>query len=163
MKLKFSNGFDYVKQDLDNLGIWEKRTTEYIEKHLKVGQTFTDVGAHVGYYTILASMRGAAADFTYSETKDDYYLYLGRVISKKGIFIAQQVCEKLNKRLVVAGFGYDKDANASDTHASRITSSSNRYAGIATNDDTFFDDFEAGNLLEPPPTVISPFPSFKHS
>lgn len=59
MKLKFPDGFDYVKQDLDNLGIWEKRTTDYIEKHLKAGQTFTDVGAHVGYYTILASMRGA--------------------------------------------------------------------------------------------------------
>jgi len=56
-------------------------------------------------------------DFTYNEKKEDYFLYLGRVISKKGIFVAQQVCEKLNKRLVVAGFGYDKDANATDNQA----------------------------------------------
>ena len=56
-------------------------------------------------------------DFTYSEKKDDYFLYLGRVISKKGIFVAQQVCEKLNKKLVVAGFGYDKKANAVDAKA----------------------------------------------
>jgi len=56
-------------------------------------------------------------DFDYSDQKEDYFLYLGRVISKKGIFVAQQVCEKLNKRLVVAGFGYDKDANAVDAKA----------------------------------------------
>jgi glycosyltransferase involved in cell wall biosynthesis len=56
-------------------------------------------------------------DFTYLDKKDDYFLYLGRVISKKGIFVAQQVCEKLNKRLIVAGFGYDKDANAVDAKA----------------------------------------------
>ncbi len=56
-------------------------------------------------------------DFTYSDKKDDYFLYLGRVISKKGIFVAQQVCEKLNKRLVIAGFGYDKNANPVDAQA----------------------------------------------
>jgi FkbM family methyltransferase len=56
-------------------------------------------------------------DFTYSEKKGDYFLYLGRVISKKGIFVAQQVCEKLKKKLVVAGFGYDKTANAIDAKA----------------------------------------------
>lgn len=57
------------------------------------------------------------ADFTYSDKKEDYFLYLGRVISKKGIFIAQQVCEKLNKKLIVAGFGYDKSANEVDAKA----------------------------------------------
>jgi glycosyltransferase involved in cell wall biosynthesis len=56
-------------------------------------------------------------DFDYNDKKDDYYLYLGRVISKKGIFVAQQVCEKLGKRLVVAGFGYDKNDNEFDAKA----------------------------------------------
>jgi FkbM family methyltransferase len=56
-------------------------------------------------------------DFIYSDKKEDYFLYLGRVISKKGIFVAQQVCEKLNKKLIVAGFGYDKDANSTDAKA----------------------------------------------
>jgi len=57
------------------------------------------------------------ADFEYSEAKEDYFLYLGRIISKKGIFVAQRVCEELNKRLVVAGFGYTKEANEVDAKA----------------------------------------------
>ena len=53
-------------------------------------------------------------DFKYSEEKDDYFLYLGRVIGKKGIFIAQKVCEELGKKLIVAGFGYTKETNQWD-------------------------------------------------
>ncbi len=56
-------------------------------------------------------------DFEYSKKKDDYFLYLGRVISKKGIFVAQKVCEEVGKKLVVAGFGYSKDANETDARA----------------------------------------------
>lgn len=42
-------------------------------------------------------------DFDYSEEKDDYLLYLGRVYSGKGAHIAMQVAEKVGKKLVVAG------------------------------------------------------------
>src|SRR5690606_265942 len=34
---------------------------------------------------------------------EDYYLYVGRLIDRKGYSIAQQVCEKLGKRLILAG------------------------------------------------------------
>ena len=43
--------------------------------------------------------------FPYVEKPDDYFLYIGRVIEQKGIYIAAEVCEKLNKRLVIAGPG----------------------------------------------------------
>ena len=59
MKLSFPPGFDYVKQDFEKYGYWEKRTTDYIKSHLKSGQTFLDVGANVGYFTVLASELGA--------------------------------------------------------------------------------------------------------
>lgn len=59
MKLDFGEPFDFVKEEFLKSGVWEPRTTEYIEKHLKKGQTFVDVGANVGYYSILASKLGA--------------------------------------------------------------------------------------------------------
>ena len=44
-------------------------------------------------------------EFTLQENKEDYYLYLGRLIDRKGYNIAVDVCKKLNKRLIVAGPG----------------------------------------------------------
>jgi len=59
MKLSFSNKFDFVKEEFEKSGVWEPKTTKYVEEHLKEGQTFVDVGANVGYYTILAAKLGA--------------------------------------------------------------------------------------------------------
>ena len=42
-------------------------------------------------------------DFDYNEKKEDYYLYLGRVYSGKGVEIAIQATEILGKKLVIAG------------------------------------------------------------
>ena len=53
-------------------------------------------------------------DFTFSKEKDDYYLYLGRIISRKGVSIAQEVCQKLGKKLVIAGFGMSIEENKVD-------------------------------------------------
>jgi glycosyltransferase involved in cell wall biosynthesis len=38
----------------------------------------------------------------------DYYLYIGRLIERKGFNIAQEVCERLGKRLILAGPGEQK-------------------------------------------------------
>lgn len=59
MQLKFPSAFDYVKQEFEKSGVWEPRTTEYVKTHLKKGQTFVDIGAQVGYYSVLASQLGA--------------------------------------------------------------------------------------------------------
>jgi glycosyltransferase involved in cell wall biosynthesis len=43
--------------------------------------------------------------FPFVEVPDDYFLYIGRLTELKGVNIAAEVCEKLGKRLVVAGPG----------------------------------------------------------
>jgi glycosyltransferase involved in cell wall biosynthesis len=43
--------------------------------------------------------------FPFSAEKDDYYLFIGRLVDRKGYRIAADVCFDLGKRLVVAGQG----------------------------------------------------------
>lgn len=42
-------------------------------------------------------------EFTFSEKKDDYYLFLGRLITRKGPHIAADLTKRLGAKLVVAG------------------------------------------------------------
>lgn len=44
-------------------------------------------------------------EFEYSDTKQDYFLYFGRVCDEKGVHLAIQATEKLGKKLIVAGPG----------------------------------------------------------
>lgn len=57
--IAFPEEFDWVKEEFNKSGVWEPKTTEYVEKHLKAGQTFVDIGAQVGYFSILAAKLGA--------------------------------------------------------------------------------------------------------
>lgn len=43
--------------------------------------------------------------FPFSEEKDDYYLFIGRLVERKGFRIAADVCFDIGARLIVAGQG----------------------------------------------------------
>lgn len=43
--------------------------------------------------------------FPLQEKKKDYYFFIGRLIDRKGWRIAQEVCQELGKRLIIAGPG----------------------------------------------------------
>jgi FkbM family methyltransferase len=42
---------------LSRYGVWEPAETSYLQAVLRPGQTFVDVGAHVGYFSVLAAKR----------------------------------------------------------------------------------------------------------
>lgn len=44
-------------------------------------------------------------DFCTSPTKGDYYLYIGRLISRKGVSTAVEATKRLGKKLIIAGQG----------------------------------------------------------
>ena len=44
-------------------------------------------------------------EFSYSNKKDDYFLFVGRIMERKGMFIAEQLAREFNKKIVVAGNG----------------------------------------------------------
>jgi FkbM family methyltransferase len=46
---------DAMSATLFAVGVWEPEETHFIEKTLKPGMVFADVGANIGYYTVIAS------------------------------------------------------------------------------------------------------------
>lgn len=44
-------------------------------------------------------------DIEYSETKEDYYLYVGRMIQRKGLLTAYKACRDANVKLLMVGQG----------------------------------------------------------
>jgi glycosyltransferase involved in cell wall biosynthesis len=44
-------------------------------------------------------------DFLFSATKTDYYLYLGRLVKRKGVHIAVETCKRIGAKLKIAGQG----------------------------------------------------------
>lgn len=57
------------------------------------------------YYDVVIPNYFDADDFTFQAEKDDYYLFLGRLINRKGVQVAADVCKHLDARLIVAGEG----------------------------------------------------------
>jgi glycosyltransferase involved in cell wall biosynthesis len=44
-------------------------------------------------------------DFEYSDKKEDYYLFIGRMIQRKGILTAVKACNAIGKKLIIVGQG----------------------------------------------------------
>ena len=54
-KMQLIKGDHPITTSIMETGGWEKRTTEFIKENLRSGQVFVDIGASVGYFTLLAS------------------------------------------------------------------------------------------------------------
>ena len=52
-----------------------------------------------------------AGDFPFSPEKDDYFLYIGRLIQRKGVIIAHEVCKRLGVKLILAGQGVVRNSD----------------------------------------------------
>lgn len=46
---------DYLQREILCNGIWEETETAYMRSTLRLGQVFVDVGANIGYFTLLAA------------------------------------------------------------------------------------------------------------
>lgn len=57
------------------------------------------------YYDAVIPNYYEVADFPFGAEKDDYFLFMGRLIEAKGLAIAVETCRRLGARLVVAGAG----------------------------------------------------------
>ena len=72
---------DLVSTTIYLTGRWEPLITRYIQTHLKRGDTFIDVGANIGYYSLLASRIVASSGHVFAvEASPSIYSRLVRNI-----------------------------------------------------------------------------------
>ncbi|MDO3379736.1 FkbM family methyltransferase [Geoalkalibacter halelectricus] len=84
---KFSgNTVDVIQKFIYYFGIWEPALTYWIRERLKPGDIFVDVGANIGYFTVLASeMVGDDGGVVSVEASPSIFEELNRTIERNGI------------------------------------------------------------------------------
>jgi glycosyltransferase involved in cell wall biosynthesis len=75
----------------------------YAQMHMYYGNK--DMVQNPSWFDTVIPNGITATEFDYTEEKDDYFLYFGRVIPSKGIDIAIQATEAAGKKLIIAGSG----------------------------------------------------------
>lgn len=77
----------------------------YAILHAYLGLDKVAAMANDMWYDVVIPNYFDLADFEYSDQKDDYFLFLGRIGPGKGVHIATQIVEAVGGRLIVAGPG----------------------------------------------------------
>lgn len=77
--------------------------TSYAHMHMFYGER--NMLMEPSWYDEVIPNAITSSEFEYSEFKDDYFLFFGRIIQTKGLHLAIQATEQLGKKLVIAGPG----------------------------------------------------------
>ena len=77
--------------------------TSYAQMHMFYGERKME--PNPGWFDAVIPNGITASEFDYTENKDNYFLYFGRVVAEKGLHIAIQATEAAGKKLIVAGSG----------------------------------------------------------
>ena len=75
-----------LTREIQSTGLWQPNQTHWIARQLKPGDTFVDVGANVGYYTLLAShLVGATGRVVAFEPDPTAFAILERNVRLNGL------------------------------------------------------------------------------
>jgi glycosyltransferase involved in cell wall biosynthesis len=77
--------------------------TSYAHMHMYYGER--DMLMNPSWWDAVIPNAITASEFDFTEYKDDYFLYFGRVIESKGINLAIQATKHTGKKLIIAGPG----------------------------------------------------------
>lgn len=84
--------------------------SSYIQ-NFTYGSQFPFKSINGNYYDRIIPNYFNSKDVEYGEGLGNYYLYIGRMIFRKGVTIAAKVCEHINKKLLLVGQGGKIDKN----------------------------------------------------
>lgn len=77
---------DIIQQYIYYFGVWEPNLTRWILRRLALGDTFIDVGAHIGYYSLLAStLVGDEGNVVAIEASPSTFKLLQRNLGSNGV------------------------------------------------------------------------------
>jgi len=77
--------------------------TSYAHMHMFYGERNMLMNPH--WWDAVIPNGFTPSEFDYTEEKDDYFLYFGRVIESKGVHLAIQATQHTGKKLIIAGPG----------------------------------------------------------
>ena len=77
--------------------------TSYAQMHMFYGER--RMLMNPSWYDQVIPNPFTISEFEYSEEKEDYFLYFGRVVQEKAVGLAIQATEKVGKKLIIAGPG----------------------------------------------------------
>lgn len=76
----------YISRELETLGVWEPFESGLVLERLRPGAVFLDLGANIGYYTVLASQAvGAAGEVIAFEPEPGNFELLRRNVELNGV------------------------------------------------------------------------------
>src|SRR4029077_1310905 len=104
----------------------------YAVMHAYLGQPFIKAMSNKMLYDAVIPNYFDLEDFEFSATKDDYFLFVGRINPGKGIHIALQIVEEVGGRLVVAGAG---GFTGNETRTNRPVSEYTEVVGVIGPDE----------------------------
>lgn len=70
LKLYIDKGDNTISQQLVQNGKWEEFETEIFKKNIKEGDVVIDIGAHIGYYTLIAAKKVGVNGWVYAFEPD---------------------------------------------------------------------------------------------
>jgi glycosyltransferase involved in cell wall biosynthesis len=83
----------------------------YAHMHHVIGKQTGRTDANGSNYDVVIPNYFNPRDYQYCEKKDNYYLYMGRMIQRKGVRIAVETCKAIGAKLILAGQGATQIGN----------------------------------------------------
>jgi FkbM family methyltransferase len=133
-------------------GIWEPEETAFLEKILRPGMVFVDIGANIGYYTVMASgLVGSTGKVFAFEPDPRNFALLERNIAEnhcENVFIDQKAVAASTRRVFLyrseGNYGDHRTYNPSDDALRQHKSKRSAVAVEALSLDDYFAEHPTG-------------------